>query len=293
MKYGFIGLGAMGKPMSANLEKEGYDVIAYDANPQAVQAACVGKIQPAQSAEEVAENAQLIFLSLPNASIVQSVMDQLCKVEKKAVECVIDLSTISPESSKKFAAQAMEKQIRYIDCPVSGGVTGAAAGTLTMMFGGDEETLKTVEAPMRVLGKNIYCTGKVGSGAATKMLNNYLAGISAVAVCEVMALATKLGLNLKEFIEIVNNSSGRSGYTQFCVLPFLEKRNFTPGFSLDLFHKDISLSMETSRNMQFPLFMGAAAQECMEMARAFGYGKEDVISIVKLYEQMAGVKVNE
>lgn len=293
MQCGFVGLGAMGNPMCANLLKKGYELSVFDVNQEAVEKVVSMGANKAGSAGQLAKNAEIIFLSLPNKQIVGNVMDEILFAENRRVKIIVDLSSIGPKDSKTFAKEAAKKGVVYFDSPVSGGVNGAVNGTLTMMMGCDEEIFKEIEGPMRAIGKTMHFAGEVGAGSAVKMMNNYLSGTTMLAVCEVMIIAKKLDMDIHHVFDIINSSTGRSFTTETINEVFLDNRNFEGGFMLDLLYKDLGLSMETSKEIRFPLFIGAAAVEILEMARSYGYGKKSAYAVVKMFEDMAGVQVNE
>lgn len=292
MNYGFIGLGAMGHFMSANLVKAGLSVVVNDVNKEAVEKLAKQGAEAAATNAEVAQKAEIIFLSLPNAAVVESVINELVTADGCQVKRIYDTSTVGPNAAKRFAKKLEAKGIVYCDSPVAGGTKGAEAGALSIMVGGTEETLAAGMEAFDIMGKTITLAGPVGSGAAVKMLNNYLGGADLVAACEVMVMAKQLDMDVKKTIDIINKSTGRNFSTEVACPPFLENRDFTPGFATDLFFKDISIALETANELKLPLAIGPATLQSMGAARAMGFGKEHSIAIVKYYEELAGVKVN-
>ena len=184
MKIGMIGLGAMGLPIARCLLKAGYELYAFDVSKTALDTIEKDGACSCTSVGEVAVNVDTAFCSLPNASIVESVLKEVLAQEDAKIETWVDLSSISPESAKKFAQMAEVYKISYMDCPVSGGVHGAAAGTLTIMAGGPSETLEKVRPALNAIGKKIYHVGDVGAGSGMKMVNNFMLGCNMAAAAK-------------------------------------------------------------------------------------------------------------
>lgn len=294
MKIGFIGLGAMGRPMAANLLNAGYEVHAFDVVEAAVKELEDKGATGHRSASELAGQVDVIICSLPNAKIVEGVMcgenGVLDRCKEGAI--VIDMSSVAPNSTREMAKRAAAKGVRYIDAPVSGGVSGAAAGTLTIMVGADDETFASVKPIFDVLGKNIYHVGEVGGGDAIKMVNNLLLGCNMAALAEALALGVKCGLSVETMKQVISVSSGRSYAMDAKLEKFIMAGQFAGGFAVDLQYKDLGLALEAARDERVPLPMTAAAVQVYEMARAKGQGREDMSSVVKVWEDLTGAKIH-
>lgn len=294
MKIGFIGLGAMGRPMASNLLSAGYEVHAFDVVEAAVKELEGKGAVGHGSASEMAGAVDVIICSLPNAKIVEGVM---CG-EKGVLDCckqdavIIDMSSVAPNSTREMAKKAAAKGVHYIDAPVSGGVSGAAAGTLTIMVGADDETFARVRPIFDVLGKNIYHVGEVGGGDAIKMVNNLLLGCNMAALAEALTLGVKCGLSVETMKQVISVSSGRSYALDAKLEKFIMAGQFAGGFAVDLQYKDLGLALEASRDERVPLPMTAAAAQVYEMARAKGQGREDMSSVVKVWEDLTGAKIH-
>ena len=152
------------------------------------------------------------------------------------------------------------------------------------------EKVKEIVSPM---GKNIMHAGALGSGSATKMFNNYLGGADLVACCEVMVMAKQLDMDVERLFSIINKSTGRNFATENAIPGFLKNRNFIPGFATDLFYKDINIALQTADELKLPVSIGPATLHAFGATRAMGFGKEHSIAVVKYYEALANVKVNE
>ena len=293
MKFGVIGLGRMGTPMAMNLIKAGFDVYAFDVVEAAVQGVVEKGATGCSSSGELASQVEALMFSLPNSKIVESVVLGPGGVLEncKPGTVIIDMSSVAPNSTKAVAAKCAEKGVRYCDAPVSGGVSGAEAGTLTIMVGADDETYEIVKPVFEVLGKNIYHIGEVGGGDAMKMVNNLLLGCNMAALAEALTLGVKCGLSTDTMKEVISVSSGSSYALNAKLEKFIQADSFDGGFAVDLQYKDLGLALEASRDEQVPLPITAAAVQIYEAARAKGQGREDMSSIVKVWEDITGTKV--
>lgn len=291
MKIGMIGLGAMGFPITKCLLKAGFEVYAFDVAVKALEEAAANGAHPCADVAKVGAEAEIILCSLPNAAIVESVMQEALSGKELKVQVWVDLSSIAPESAKKFARMAAGREIEYMDCPVSGGVHGAEAGTLTIMVGGPEETLEKARPVLEAIGKKIYHVGGVGAGSGMKMVNNFMLGCNMAAAAEALVLGSKIGLDLDTMYEIVKNSSGRSFIIENKIPNFIKKREFDGGFAINLAYKDLGLAMETAKHLSMPVCMGSMAVQMFEAARAKGYGREDITALLKVEEELMDVEV--
>lgn len=291
MKIGMIGLGAMGFPIARCLLKAGYDLYVFDVMKDKLDEISKEGAHPCAGAGEVSACVSVAFCSLPNASIVESVLEEVFAQSGLSLDVWVDLSSISPESAKKFSKKAAGCGFAYMDCPVSGGVRAAADGTLTIMAGGAAETLEKVRPALEAIGKKIYHVGDVGSGSGMKMVNNFMLGCNMAAAAEALVLGSKIGLDLETMYEIVRNSSGRSFIIENKIPDFIQKRKFSGGFAVDLAYKDLGLAMETAKQFSMPVHMGSTALQMFETARAKGFGKEDITALLKITEELMDVEV--
>ncbi len=291
MTIGFIGLGAMGFPMACNLAQSGETLQVFDAMPSAMEKAAAAGLNVCASPARLAEICQTIFLSLPNAAIVESVIASLTAAETSAVKIIADCSTIAPSSARAFAATLRRRGAEYADCPVSGGVQGAENASLTIMVGASAATFASLQPYLAKLGKNIDHLGEVGAGSAVKIVNNYLLGCHMAATAEALILGAKLGLDLATIHNIVKNSSGRNFIIENKVPGFIMKRRFDGGFQIDLAYKDLGLAADSAKELGMPIPMGATAMQAFEVARAKGLGREDISSLVKVWEELLGMEL--
>jgi 3-hydroxyisobutyrate dehydrogenase len=261
MKVGFIGLGNMGAPMAANLAKAGYNVTGYD-----TVAPCPEGVALATSAAGAAEGADVVLTMLPNGAILRAVAAEVIPaMHKGAVLC--DCSTVDVESARAVAAQTEKAGLLAVDAPVSGGTTGAAAGTLTFMAGGPAEAFEKVKPLFDVMGQKAVHCGGAGAGQAAKICNNMILGVTMIATCEAFALADKLGLDRQKMFDVVSTSSGQSwSLTTYCPAPGIGPKSpadngYRPGFAAELMLKDLTLSQQAAEAVDADTPMGQAAAE--------------------------------
>ncbi|QDR82488.1 NAD(P)-dependent oxidoreductase [Sporomusa termitida] len=294
MNIGFIGIGAMGKPMAQNLLKSAeVQLYIYDVNAAAMAELAAQGATACPSPRALAAAASVIIMMLPNAAVVESTLtgEQGLLAGGTAGQTIIDMSSVAAGSTKKMAALAQARGIAYIDAPVSGGVAGAAAATLTIMVGGEAAAVQGVLPLLQRLGKKIYHVGASGAGDAMKVVNNLLLGINMAAVAEALVLGARSGLDPRVMLEIIQASSGRSYALEAKAEKFILNNNFAAGFAIDLEYKDLELAMETARSLEIPLPVGALTQQVFAMARAKGLGREDISAVIKVWEEMAGIQV--
>lgn len=292
MKIGFIGLGIMGKQMSRNLLKAGFELIVYDIDETAVKIIEKAGAKPASSPKEVAQNSDVIITMLPKASIGKSVLEDengvLAGIKENSV--VIDMSSVSPVASKEFAQMVEEKKCKFLDAPVSGGEIGAINATLAIMIGGDEAVVAKVRPILEALGKSITVVGPNGSGSVAKLANQIMVNLNIAAVAEALVLAAKAGADPKKVFEAV-----RGGFAGSAVLeekaPMMFSRNFKAGGPIYINLKDITNVMTTADELGVPLVLTPQLKEIMISLKATGHINDDHSSIVQFYENISGITV--
>ena len=259
MKIGFAGLGNMGTPMAVNLTNAGHEVVGFD--PVAAIPAGVTK---AQTAQEAASGADVVITMLPNGAIAHSVASDILPVMTKGA-VLLDCSTIDVASARAMDQLAQDHGIGFLDAPVSGGVGGASAGTLTFMVGGSDSSFATARPLFDIMGqKSVHC-GAAGNGQAAKICNNMILGITMIGTCEAFALADKLGLDRQAMFDVVSTSSGYSWtMNAYCPAPGIGPQSpadndYKPGFAADLMLKDLRLSQQAAIDVDADTPMGAAA----------------------------------
>ena len=259
MKIGFIGLGNMGGPMAANLAKAGHEVTGFDMADVKIEG-----VRMAGSAAAAAKGARVVITMLPNGDILRRVADEVIPaMETGAV--LLDCSTVDVESARDVAAQAQAAGLSALDAPVSGGVGGAAGGTLTFMVGGDEAGFDTAKELFDIMGQKAVHCGPSGNGQAAKICNNMILGATMIATCEAFALADKLGLERQAMFDVVSTSSGYSwSMNAYCPAPGIGPKSpadngYQPGFAADLMLKDLRLSQQAAETVDADTPMGRAA----------------------------------
>jgi 3-hydroxyisobutyrate dehydrogenase len=259
MKIGFVGLGNMGAPMAVNLANAGHEVVGFD--PVTAIPAGVTK---AQTAQEAANGADVVITMLPNGAIAHSVASDILPVMTKGA-VLLDCSTIDVASARAMDQLAQDHGIRFLDAPVSGGVGGASAGTLTFMVGGSDGAFATASTLFNIMGQKAVHCGVAGNGQAAKICNNMILGITMIGTCEAFALADKLGLDRQAMFDVVSTSSGYSWtMNAYCPAPGIGPQSpadndYKPGFAADLMLKDLRLSQQAASDVDADTPMGAAA----------------------------------
>jgi 3-hydroxyisobutyrate dehydrogenase len=285
---GFIGLGHMGNPMARNLLKAGFNVHVYDVVPENVQALVKQGAVAAQSLAELAEQGDVIITSVQTGDQVREIcfshegIFSHAKVDLLYIDC----SSIDITTTRALHEEAHKFRICMLDAPVSGGVAGAEAATLTFMVGGDEADFQRAQSLLKVMGKKIVHAGPAGNGQAAKICNNLLLAISMIGVSEAFTLAKKLGLDPKHFFEISSNASGQCwSMTSYCPVPGIldnvpANNAYRPGFMAKMMLKDLRLGQHAAESVNAAIPLGAAATELYELFVNQGFGEMDFSGII-------------
>ena len=261
MKIGFIGLGNMGSPMAKNLAAAGHEVVGFDTAAITVEGATI-----AATAVEAASGADVVITMLPNGAILRAVADDVIPA-MSAGSVLLDCSTVDVDSTREIAEQAAARDVMTLDAPVSGGIGGAAAGTLTFMVGGCDTAFNIAKPLFDVMGQKAVHCGQSGNGQAAKICNNMILGITMIGTCEAFALADKLGLDRQAMFDVVSTSSGYSWtMNAYCPAPGVGPQSpadndYQPGFAADLMLKDLRLSQQAARSADADTPLGKAATE--------------------------------
>lgn len=259
MKIGFIGLGNMGAPMAQNLAQAGYDVTGYD-----VSVAEVAHISMAQSATQAVLDQDVVITMLPNGQILRAVAAEILPVMKPG-SVFVDCSTVDVESALTVAKDAINYGVLAVDAPVSGGIGGAAAGTLTFMAGGGDDAIALAMPLFDIMGQKAVHCGQSGAGQSAKICNNMILGITMIGTCEAFALADKLGLNRQKMYDVVSTSSGQSwSMNTYCPAPGIGPQSpsdnqYKPGFASELMVKDLGLAQDAAIAVDADTPLGAMA----------------------------------
>jgi len=292
MKIGFIGIGQMGRHMSANILKAGYELVVNDVNKAAAATLLEKGATWAESPLEMTKSCRVIISCLPSPQSVEDIAlgKNGLKSGWEKGDIYIDMSTNSPTVIRRIAGTAKSKGVIVLDAPVSGGTVGAEKGTLTIMCGGEEDALKKVKPVLATMGKNIYHVGDVGGGNAVKLVNNLIAlGCNSI-TAEGFALGVKAGLKPEALFEILKVSTANNwDLQQYPNTVF--KRNFEPGFKISLAYKDIGLALNLAKDNGVPLPVGEAVKKDLEEAIAAGYADKGVDAVILNLEKITGAQV--
>ncbi len=296
MKIGFIGIGAMGLPMLHNLLKKGFAVVAYDAVPAALENAVKLGAGRAGSAAEAATTSDLVITMLPSSANVEAVYLGAGGLVERAPagHLCVDMSTIDPGTSQRVAARLKERGVRFIDAPVSGAVTRATDGTLTIMVGGEAADVEEARPALAAMGANIIHVGAVGAGEVAKLCNNLIAGVAFVAVSEAFRIGEAYGVDPKILTDVIGKSSGGTWVMQHShPVPGINpntasSRDYAPGFTTDLMAKDLGLVVNAAREKRVPVVAAPAAQQLYRMASSHGFGRKDCSSVYRFMKASSG-----
>jgi 3-hydroxyisobutyrate dehydrogenase len=287
---GFIGVGNMGGPMAANLVKAGHRVRAFDLVPANLERAVAAGAEAAPSLADAVQGVETVVTMLPAGPEVRAVYLGAGGIVGAADRgtLFIDASTIDVDSARAVAAGAAEAGFEMLDAPVSGGVGGAAAATLTFMVGGTEAAFARAEPLLQAMGKTIVHAGPSGNGQAAKICNNMILGISMVAVSEGFNLAEKLGLDPQKLFDIASRSSGQCwSLTTYCPVPgpvptSPANRDYQAGFTAAMMAKDLKLSQQAAQTAGAVTPLGAAASQLYGLMNAAGRGHLDFSAIIRM-----------
>ena len=260
MKVGFIGLGNMGKPMALNLMAAGHEVNGFDTAPVEAEG-----LHILSTASEAAKGADVVITMLPNGAILRSVAETVLPAMSTGA-VFLDCSTVDVDSARAVAAMAAEAKVIPLDAPVSGGIGGASAGTLTFMVGGSEAGFEKAKPLFDIMGQKAVHCGPSGNGQAAKICNNMILGATMIVTCEAFALADKLGLDRQSMFDVVSTSSGYSWtMNAYCPAPGIgptspSDNGYKPGFAAELMLKDLRLSQQAAEMVDADTPMGKMAQ---------------------------------
>jgi len=291
-ELGFVGVGRMGGPMAVRLLDAGYPLTVYDTNAEAVNALVARGAKSAPSAEAVASAAEIVLMSLPTPPIVQAVsVGEGGILRGSRLKTLIDLSTTGPSVAKVVAKAAGERNVAWVDSPVSGGVAGATKGTLAVMVSCAQDTFPTVDPVLKTFGKTFYVGEKPGLAQIAKLANNLLAASAIVVSSEAVAMGVKAGLDAKVLIDIINAGSGRNSATQDKFPRAILPRTFDFGFATGLSYKDVRLCVDEAEALGVPMVAGAAVRQMLAITQAKFGADSDFTSIARVVEEWAGIEI--
>lgn len=286
-KIGFVGIGNMGESMAANLLAAGWQVQVFDVDAAKVEAfvAAHGGTGAA-SLHELGQQSTVIITMVPDGKIVRRVLlgdggsgDHVLEKAARGT-LIIDMSSSSPVGTRELGKELAALGMPFLDAPVSGGVRGAAAGTLAIMVGGEQALADQYDALLAPMGKRFYI-GSLGSGHAMKVLNNYVSAAGLVAAGEAVLIGGRFGIEPQVMVNVINASSGRNNSTENKFAQFILSEKFNSGFSMGLMSKDLSLAMEVAEACDVPAELGHATLDLWRAAERSVGGQGDHTEVVK------------
>jgi 3-hydroxyisobutyrate dehydrogenase len=292
MRVAFLGLGIMGHAMATNLVKAGHEVTVWNRTPGKMVAGA--GIAPTPAA--AAQGAEVVWLCVSDTAAVEKVLFGPDGVEQSLAEgsapnmIIADSSTISPSATVKFAQRVRARGVTYVDAPMTGSKIGAANGTLIFMVGGDDAAIERLNPLFAAMGKKIFRMGETGKGQATKLAMNLQIALIFEGFAEALTLATKLGVDPRQLVSLIEATMVRSGVVEYKA-PFVLQRDFTPNFPLRLMHKDILLTLEAAKEARVKLPALETVEEIYELATEEGQQDLDYAATLTLLEKWAGVQV--
>ncbi|WP_419898668.1 NAD(P)-dependent oxidoreductase [Roseomonas sp. USHLN139] len=289
---GFVGLGQMGSRMALRLLEAGYSLVVCDRVEASVAPLVAAGARRAETPREVADLADVVLGSLPTPDVVRQVaLGADGVLQGQRARRFIDLSTTGPRIAQQVGAAFAEAGRVALDAPVSGGITGAAAGRLAIMVSGPRDTFAEIEPVLAVLGKPFFCGEKAGQAQVLKLANNLLAAAALAISSEAIVMGVKAGLDPSLMCEVINASSGRNSATQDKFPRAIIPRSFDFGFATGLSHKDVRLCVDEAEAMGVPMVVGSAVRQMLAVTSATYGADSDFTSIAKVVEQWAGVEI--
>lgn len=286
---GFIGLGIMGGPMTANLLRAGFDVIGYDVVPASLERLTAAGGKVATGIAQATSEADVVITMLPNYPQVEAVALGEGGVLESAKPGLlyIDMSTIRPQTSRRIAEEAAQKGVRVLDAPVSGGEQGAIDGVLSIMVGGSEEDFAAAATVFEPLGKTIVHVGPHGAGQTVKAANQLVVGGTYALVAEAIVLMEASGLDAEVGLDVLAGGLAASRILEL-KRKSMVARQFAPGFRIDLHHKDMGIVLDAAREAEVALPVGGLVAQLMASARAQGHGQLDHSALLRVAENLSG-----
>ena len=287
---GFIGVGNMGNPMAGNVLKN-FPLTVFDLNAAAASNLIAAGARKAGSVQEVLDQSEIVMTCLPASPDVEALYLAAGGLIERARRdtILIDLSSVLPSTPRKLEPKAKERGVHFLEAPVSGGVTGARAGTLAVMVGGDASVLERARPILKSLGPNIFHVGPVGAGNTVKAINNMMACVNSLAMMEGVVLGRKAGIDPNTIYEVVKASSGASKALeriQSAIIP----RNFAPGFKVQLMNKDLETFTTIAKELHVPISFANVAQRYQQAALAAGLADQDTSVAFTIIEKLANLE---
>jgi 3-hydroxyisobutyrate dehydrogenase-like beta-hydroxyacid dehydrogenase len=291
-KLGFIGVGKIGLPMAKRLIAAGCNLHAFDTNDQALAAIVSAGAHAEASPAAVASVAEMVLVSLPTPDVVRQVVSGANGVVNgDAIRTFIDLSTTGARAAVEAARTLRERNVTWVDAPVSGGVAGAKAGTLAVMVSCPREAFEQVSRVLGVLGRVFHVGEKPGMGQVMKLANNVLSATAIAATSEVFIMGAKAGLDPRVMVEVLNAGSGRNNATEVKFPDAIIPRTFNLGFSSGLMYKDVKLAVEEGEALEVPMLVANTVRQAWFLAVNEIGGDKDSTTFIQMLERMTGVTI--
>jgi 3-hydroxyisobutyrate dehydrogenase-like beta-hydroxyacid dehydrogenase len=292
MDIGFIGLGQMGHHMARRLVEAGHRVIVHDTRPEAIDRLVKLGAQAGASPRAIADEVETVMVSLPTPDIVLAVATGPDGViEGKRVRRFVDLSTTGAVMAKRIFDLLKAKNIVQIDCPVSGGTTGAAKGTLALMVSGPRAEVKAIEPLLPAIGKTFFIGEQPGAGQTMKLCNNFLSATAMTATSEAMVMGVKAGLDPRIMLDVINSGTGRNTATEDKFGRVVLPRTFNLGFTVGLMNKDLKLCLAEGKALGVPMEVAETVTRMLQIACDENGPDKDLTTVVQPVERRAGVEV--
>ena len=289
---GFIGLGRMGRPMASNLAKKGFALVVYDINPAAGAALEALGARIANGAAGVTQASEIVITMLPSSVEVEGTAlgpDGIL-ANARPGQLVMDMSTVDPRTTDRLARDAAARGISFVDAPVGRLASHADRGESLFMVGASAGDFERIQPLLRAMGTKIHHCGKVGSGIRTKLVNYYLAIVSCQLNAEALALSQRFGLDLATTLSVIDGTSATNGQLRMNWSSKVLAGDITPGFTIDLAHKDLSLILAAAGKEKVPLPVAAAAREMFSLARTGRHAQDDFSAMVDVLCEAAGIE---
>lgn len=294
MKVGFVGLGIMGRPMAKNVLKNGYEVIVYDYNQEAVADLVSSGAKEASSGKEVAELSEVVITMLPNSPNVDAALFSENGIAEGLSEgkTVIDMSSIAPGASQDFATRLKEKGVEFLDAPVSGGEPKAIDGSIAVMVGGNQDVFDKYKELLDTMASSVILVGDVGAGNITKLANQMIVAVNIAAISEAYSLAKKANVSPARVYQAI-----RTGLAGSTVMDQKSQKIFDgdwdPGFRIELHIKDLQNALDTAHDINVSTPFTSIAMDILQSLKVNGHDKEDHASIARFYELVNNLPLQE
>jgi len=292
MDIGFIGLGQMGFHMARRLVEAGHRLVVFDSRREAIERLTALGAQAAASPRELADAVETVMVSLPTPDVVLAVaIGPGGVIEGKRVRRFVDLSTTGAVMAKRIFEALKARNIVQIDCPVSGGVTGAAKGTLALMASGPRAEINAIEPALAAIGKIFFISERPGAGQTMKLCNNFLSAAAMTATSEAMVMGVKAGLDPRIMLDVINSGTGRNTATEDKFGRVVLPRTFNLGFAVGLMTKDLKLCLGEGKALGVPMQVAEAVTQLLQTACDENGPDKDLTTVVQPVERRAGVEV--